>query len=71
MHTGLDIDGDESFDLAGSRSLIAGPPPGCFVSIGDLAAVICSDVSVRLSGDFRLPKLVIGGFPGGQKPADP
>jgi len=62
---------DGAFDLAGStdpvslRTAAAEP-----ISIGSLAAVVISDLSVRLSGEFQLPRLVIGGFPGGQKPAD-
>lgn len=28
------------------------------VSLGDLAAVIVSDLAVRLRGDFQLPKIV-------------
>lgn len=51
---------DGALDLAGSLDSVsprfaAGDP----VSIGDLAAVIVSDLAVRLRGDFQLPRLVV------------
>jgi hypothetical protein len=33
--------------------------PSTFISIGDLFAVLVSDLAVRLSGDFDLPRVVV------------
>jgi len=53
-------EGDDADELAGSGNVISfiRPELGDPLSIGDLASIIVSDVAVRLSGDFRLPKVV-------------
>ena len=55
-------EGDDANELAGSGNVISlyqSPPHDDPLQIGDLAAVIVSDLAVRLSGDFKLPKLVV------------
>jgi hypothetical protein len=54
-------EGDDANELAGSGNVISfiRPELGDALSIGDLASIIVSDVAVRLSGDFKLPKLVV------------
>lgn len=62
MPTGTFIltEGDDANELAGSGNVISfiRPEIGDAISIGDLASIIVSDLAVRLSGDFRLPKVV-------------
>jgi len=63
MNTGTFIltEGDDGDGLAGSSnviSLFASPPHDDPLNIGDLAAVIVSDLAVRLRGNFQLPKVV-------------
>ena len=55
MHTELDFEGDDT-DTPMSN-IVSLRPAGEPVSIGSLAAVVISDLSVRLSGEFQLPRL--------------
>jgi hypothetical protein len=55
-------DADEPASSSNVISLFASPPHDDPLSIGDLAAVIVSDLSVRLRGNFELPRLVARSF---------
>ena len=63
MKTGTFIltEGDDADELAGSGNVISFIRPELDdpLSIGDIASIIVSDLAVRLSGDFKLPKLVV------------
>jgi len=50
---------DGAFDLAGSTDPVSRPAAAEPISIGDLSSLLCSDLSVRLSGEFQLPKLKV------------
>ena len=64
MKTGTFIltEGDDANELAGSGNVISfiRPEMGDPLSIGAIiAGIIIPDLAVRLSGDFKLPKLVV------------
>lgn len=61
MHTGLNSLTEAAGDETASSNILAFnlPQLGDASSLGDIASLVVSDLAVRLSGQFTLPKLVV------------
>lgn len=64
MHTEAQ-ERDDGLNLAGSDPSSRRPAAAEPILLGDLAAVIVSDLAVRLRGDFQLPRLMVSRSLGG------
>lgn len=63
-------DRDDELNLAGSGPSSRRPAAAEPVLLGDLASIIVLDLAVRLSGDFRLPRLSVSRSLGGGSETD-